>query len=213
MHPVLYSFRRCPYAMRARLAIASARLAVELREVELRNKPEAMLSVSPKGTVPVLILGSGKLIEESLDIMHWALDQHDPDRWLEEGWQKQTEQLIQCNDGEFKYWLDRYKYPDRYPEYSASDYRQQGERFLASLEQALNQHPYLCGDRFSLADAAIVPFIRQFVAVDRAWFETAAYPTVKRWLNEFLASPRFTAVMTKYLPWQPDNPPMWFGKG
>lgn len=125
-YPILYSFRRCPYAMRARLAIAAAQVKVELREVELRNKQEALLLASPKGTVPVLQLEDGKVIDESPDIMFWALQQHDPEHWLEQDWLKQTKQLIQRNDGEFKYYLDRYKYADRYPERSELEYRQQG---------------------------------------------------------------------------------------
>lgn len=210
--PVLYSFRRCPYAMRARLAIAAAQVRVELREVELRNKPEALLLASSKGTVPVLQLEDGKVIDESLDIMFWALQQHDPEHWLEQDWLKQAEQLIQKNDGEFKYYLDRYKYADRYPERSELEYRQQGELFLAEYEQRLSQHPYLCGDHFSLADAAILPFVRQLAAVDAEWFEISPYPALKQWLNRFLASRLFETVMTKYLPWKPDDPMLFFGQ-
>lgn len=211
-YPVLYSFRRCPYAIRARLAIVSAQLMVELREVELRNKPKALCSASPKGTVPVLQFGNSEVIDESLDIMIWALQQHDLDHWLEQDWLKQAEQLIRKNDGEFKYYLDRYKYADRYPDRSELEYRQQGELFLTELEQCLVQYPYLCGDHFSLADAAILPFIRQFAAVDAVWFKASPYPALKQWLNQFLASSLFETVMTKYPPWKPDNPVLFFGK-
>jgi glutathione S-transferase len=195
--------------MRARVAIVIAHLRVELREIELRNKPESLLSASAKGTVPVLQLRDGEVIDESLDIMIRALQQHDPESWLE----SQNEQLIQWNDGEFKYYLDRYKYADRYPEHSGVEYREHGELFLAELERRLNQRLYLCGDHFSLADAAILPFIRQFAAVDAAWFETSPYPALKRWLNQFQSSRLFEIVMAKYLPWKPDDPVLFFGQG
>ena len=210
-YPVLYSFRRCPYAMRARLAIARAQVRVELREIELRNKPESLLLASPKGTVPVLLLVNSEVIDESQDIMFWALRQHDPEHWLEKHWLNQAEQLIQWNDGEFKYYLDRYKYADRYPERTGLEYREQGKLFLTELERRLSQHLYLCGNHFSLADAAILPFIRQFAAVDTAWFETSPYPALKQWLNHFQSSPLFERVMTKYLPRKPDDPVLFFG--
>ena len=119
--------------------------------------------------------------------------------------------MIQWNDGEFKYYLDRYKYADRYPECSGLEYREQGKLFLTELEWRLNQHLYLCGNHFSLADAAILPFIRQFAAVDTAWFETSPYPALKQWLNHFQSSPLFETVMTKYLPWKPGDPVLFFG--
>ena len=174
--PILYSFRRCPYAMRARLAIAYANVAVELREVELRNKPQAMLLVSPKATVPVLQLKNGRVLDESLDIMLWALQQNDPEHWLKVAGLDHAKALIRGNDELFKYYLDRYKYADRYPAYSELYYRQQGELFLADLESLLTQRTYLSGDQFSLADAAILPFIRQFCAVEPAWFKDSPYP-------------------------------------
>ena len=211
-YPVLYSFRRCPYAMRARLAIAKALVRVELREIELRNKPDSLLLASPKGTVPVLQLGDGKVIDESLDIMFWALQHHDPEHWLEKHWLNHAERLIHWNDGEFKYYLDRYKYTDRYPERSGLEYRKQGELFLTELERRLSQHMYLCGEHFSLADAAILPFIRQFAAVDTTWFEKSPYPFLKKWLSQFQSSRLFETVMTKYLPWKPDDPVLFFGK-
>ncbi|MDO9168745.1 MAG: glutathione S-transferase [Methylobacter sp.] len=176
--PIFYSFRRCPYAMRARLAIAITRVVVELREVELRDKPAAMLAVSPKGTVPVLQLENGEVIDESLDIMFWALRQNDAEHWLNSAWLQNAVQLIRRNDEEFKYHLDRYKYADRYPAYSELYYRQQGELFLTDLERRLNQSQFLCGDYFTLADAAILPFIRQFAAVNSAWFERSPYPAL-----------------------------------
>jgi len=210
-HAILYSFRRCPYAIRARLAITIAETVVELREIELRNKPEAMIAASPKSTVPVLLLNNGDVIDESLDIMLWALRHNDPGHWLDSAWMQDVGQLIQCNDGKFKYYLDRYKYADRYPEYPAHYYRQQGELFLAELESRLNRSQYLCSDHFALADAAILPFIRQFAAVDPAWFENAPYPDLKRWLDRFLTSRLFDTVMSKYSPWKPDAPSLFLG--
>ncbi len=211
-YPVLYSFRRCPYAMRARLAIATAQITVELREIELNNKPEALLLASPKGTVPVLQLQNGVVIDESLDIMFWALQQHDPEHWLENGEIQQAKELILWNDGKFKYYLDRYKYADRYPERSELEYRQQGELFLAELERRLNQQAFLCGNHFALADAAILPFIRQFAAVDSVCFEDSPYPALQQWLKRFLSSHLFDNVMTKYIPWKPDGQAQLFGK-
>jgi glutathione S-transferase len=197
--------------MRARLAIVAAQFEVELREVELRNKPESLLLVSPKGTVPVLVLDNGQVLDESLDIMSWALQQNDSEHWLKTAWLIDARTLIQWNDGDFKYYLDRYKYADRYPDFSALEYRRQAERFLAELEQHLHQNAYLCGNHFSLADAAILPFIRQFAAVDSVWFESAPYPFIQQWLNEFVAGNRFIAAMTKYEPWKPDDSPIKFG--
>lgn len=188
--------------MRARLAIAAAQRVVELREIELKNKPEALLLASPKATVPVLVLSNDQVIDESFDIMLWALQQHDPENWLEIDWLAQAKTLIARNDGEFKYFLDRYKYADRYPEFPQNEYRQRAEQFIAELDHCLNQHMYLCGDHFSLPDAAILPFIRQFAAVDTSWFESAPYKSVQRWLNAFVESDRFKAVMTKYEPWK-----------
>ena len=200
--PILYSFRRCPYAMRARLAIAYAGVTVELREIELRNKPQAMLLISPKGTVPVLQLENGKVLDESLDIMLWALQQNDPEHWLKVASLANAKALVRRNDEKFKYYLDRYKYADRYPVYSELYYRQQGELFLADLEGLLTQSVFLCGEHFSLADAAILPFIRQFCAVDPLWFKASPYPLLRQWLNHFLASSLFKQVMTKYPYWQ-----------
>jgi glutathione S-transferase len=201
--PILYSFRRCPYAIRARLAITYAGIPVEIREVQLKQKPEQMVAISPKGTVPVLQLPGGKVIDESLDIMHWALAQNDPDNWLNAG--EGAERLIQWNDGEFKYFLDRYKYADRYPEFPESYYRSQGEIFLAELERKLSQDPYLGGSRFSIVDAAIFPFIRQFAAVDGLWLDSSEYQHLNEWLNRLLSSDLFISVMVKYSAWKIKN--------
>ena len=174
--PVLYSFRRCPYAMRARLALAYAGINVELREILLKDKPQAMLDLSPKGTVPVLQLGDGEVIDESIDVMHWALQINDPDAWRDPD-PELCEALIESNDGPFKSALDRYKYFTRHPENPREVYRQQGEVFLSTLEEHLGKHDGkgLMRDTPSLADMAIFPFVRQFANSDPKWFETAPY--------------------------------------
>lgn len=204
--PILYSFRRCPYAMRARVALLYAGCRVELREVSLKSKPAEMLARSAKGTVPVLITSAGTVLEESLEIMHWALANNDPDNWLlsnvPAGYEQAIE-LIQENDQVFKKHLDRYKYAVRHPEHSLEHYRAQGEEFLARLEGRLTAQPYLLGQQLSLADIAIAPFIRQFSQVDCAWFEQSPYPQLRRWLDEFLQSALFTSAMRKYPLWQP----------
>lgn len=211
--PILYSFRRCPYAMRARLAIAKAGISTELREVVLKDKPAAMLEISPKGTVPVLFTPARQVIDESLDVMFWAMNQHDPDNWwqtLNERQKQQTLSLIEENDGAFKQALDRYKYADRYPERSQHDYRQDGEKFLQRLEQHLDDHGALVADHISLADIAIMPFIRQFAFVDKAWFDISPYPELRRWLEGFLDSALFQRAMLKYPQWQPGDQPTLF---
>jgi glutathione S-transferase len=155
-----------------------------------------MLAISPKGTVPVLQLPDGQVIDESLGIMNWALAQNDPEHWLESG--EEAEKLIQWNDGEFKYYLDRYKYADRYPEYQPEYYQSQAAAFLAELEAKLTLYPYLNNKHRSFLDAAIFPFIRQFSAVDHGRLISTDYPRLNGWLNEWLCSNLFTAVMTKY---------------
>ncbi|WP_373332460.1 glutathione S-transferase [Thiopseudomonas alkaliphila] len=200
--PILYSFRRCPYAMRARLGILFAGLQVELREIVLRNKPAQMLAISPKGTVPVLQLPDGQVIDESLDIMRWALQLQDPQQLLDESTLTQGYALIEQNDQQFKHWLDRYKYADRYPEMTQLEYRLQGEVFLQQLEQLLLNQSFLLGDKISLADIGIMPFIRQFAHVDRQIFAELPYPNLQRWLNAWLQHPLFLQVMHKYQPWQ-----------
>jgi len=204
-HPILYSFRRCPYAMRARLAIATSGLQVELREVVLRDKPQPLIDISPKATVPVLITSDEQLIDESIDIMFWALQQSDPDGWLKDLNQEQrsvSKHIITNNDGEFKYYLDRYKYADRYPEHSQQYYRQQAEKTLMDLEQRLDSHDYLISEKLSIADMAVLPFIRQFAFADKTWFDQSPYPLLKQWLEEFITSELFANIMHKYPKWQ-----------
>ncbi len=200
MANILYSFRRCPYAMRARLAIAYSQQPVALREVVLKNKPQALLASSAKGTVPVLVLEDGSVIDESLDIMAWTLEKSDPDAWLSADLLAMLN-LIDENDFEFKKWLDRYKYADRFPEHSTDYYRQQGEEFLFKLEHRLLASPYLFGQRISLADSAIFPFVRQFAAVDPTHFAQSPFPHLQRWLTDFSNSALFHSVMEKYPPW------------
>ncbi len=201
MLPILYSYRRCPYAMRARMALSYAGIAVEIREISLREKPAHMLQVSPKGTVPVLVLPDGTVIDQSLDIMYWALQQHDADGWLRADLE-QTKLLIAENDGAFKQNLDRYKYADRYPERAAECYREQGELFLELLEKHLHRHAFLMRDTISLADIAIFPFIRQFAAVDQPWFEASHYVKLRQWLATLVESRLFERVMVKYTVYQ-----------
>ena len=204
MLPILYSFRRCPYAITARMAIAYASITLEMREVALANKPAAMLAISPKGTVPVLQL-SDRVIDESVEVMRWALSQSDPENWLALDSQQEQSTLIEENDNEFKGWLDKYKYWDRYPEQSQQDYRMKAENFLSTLELRLQQNSYLLGDNMCMADIAIFPFIRQFAFVDKPWFDDADYPSVQRWLNQFLQSKLFEQVMVKQALWQQSN--------
>ena len=201
-YPRLYSFRRCPYAMRARLGILFAELQVELREITLKNKPPQMLAISPKGTVPVLQLLDGTVIEESREIMIWALAQRDSQGLLNAETLLEANALIDKNDNEFKYWLDRYKYADRHIEMSQTEYRQKGEAFLQLLEELLTKNPYLLGKSVTLADIGIVPFVRQFAHVDRDIFYSLPYPNLQRWLQDWLSHPLFLQAMTKFQPWQ-----------
>ena len=192
---LLYSFRRCPYAMRARLALRYCGVPVRIIEVSLKAKPAEMLALSPKGTVPVLSV-NGEVIDESLAIMQWALAQHDPDDWLLQG-DPAALALIAENDVGFKYHLNRYKYAERYPEQPMTFYRAEGEVFLQTLEGLLADRDYLLADHLSLADVALAPFVRQFAHVDREWFAGAPYPRLQQWLERFLQSPLFIAVMAK----------------
>jgi glutathione S-transferase len=188
--------------MRARLGLLFAERAVALREVELKNKPASMLAISPKGTVPVLALADGGVIEESREIMIWALEQQDPQGLLDADSLGQAEALIERNDSEFKHWLDRYKYADRHPEMSQQDYRQKGEAFLGDLEALLVNRPYLLGERPTLADIGIMPFVRQFAHVDRDTFYALPYPHLQAWLNGWLEHPFFLQAMIKHRPWR-----------
>lgn len=210
---ILYSFRRCPYAMRARLALAYCvePEQFELREVVLKDKPKAMLDISPKATVPVLQLTDDKVLEESLDIMQFALSKA-PDlspTLYPNHLQHDINELIEFNDGPFKWALDRYKYADRYEE-SEAFYREQGEVFLTRLNERLEHSPFLMGDEVTLADLAIFPFVRQFAHVNKAWFEASPYTHLQTWLGHWLDSPLFIRIMKKYTQWAVENEPVYF---
>ncbi|WP_447776870.1 glutathione S-transferase [Variovorax boronicumulans] len=210
--PVLYSFRRCPYAMRARLALVASGQHCELREIELKRKPAEMLAASPKGTVPVLVLdGGAAVLEQSLDVMLWALRRHDPLRWLtpERGTLDELLALVAACDNDFKPLLDRYKYPARYPA-SEGSARDDGARFLQGLEDRLAMSAQLAGARATLADAALMPFVRQFAMVDPVWFDAQPWPRLQAWLTGWTASELFTRAMPKYAPWQAGEPGVSF---
>ena len=203
MKPILYTFRRCPYAIRARLAIKISGVEVEAREVDLRNKPQAMLDCSPKGTVPVLQLADGSVIDESLDIMRWSLAIHDPDGWIIDAakWAGEAASLIDENDGSFKRCLDGYKYPGRIhanvQEQAAENYRDEAGAFLWILNSRLARQPFLMGEHLSIADTAIFPFVRQFAHVDKSWFDAAYVGPLANWLDRLARSPLFVSVLQK----------------
>lgn len=203
--PILYSFRRCPYAMRARMALLVGGAQVEVREVVLRNKPAEMLAASPKGTVPVLLTENG-VVDQSLDIMRWALGRNDPENWLggEDG------ALIERNDGPFKHHLDRYKYPERHQSDSAL-HRAAGLEILSDLNARLEKHRNLAGDARSLTDIAIMPFVRQFAATDQDWFDLQPVPRLQMWLETHHVSQLFVRAMVRLKPWQPGDAPVIMG--
>ncbi len=211
-YPVLYSFRRCPYAIRARLALKVSGIQVALREVVLADKPAALRACSAKATVPVLVVNHQHVIDESLEIMMFALKQHDPQGWLVTDAElvAESQRLIAYNDGEFKSHLDRYKYADRFPDQAMEVYRAQGESFLRELEAKLATSAYLLCERPILADMAIFPFIRQFASVDKVWFEQSPYPRLQSWLAGLLQQPLFSSVMDKYVQWQEGDPVVMF---
>ena len=202
--PILYSFRRCPYAMRARMALAASGTEVMLREVLLKDKPGELLTASPKATVPVLVLSDGRVIEESLEVMQWALHHKDPLGWLDNAL-LESEWIDQC-DGDFKHWLDRYKYPDRYPEHTADNYRKDAEGFIQKLEDRLSVSDWVGGETANAVDVALFPFIRQFASVEPYWWQQAPYPKVRRWLENWLDSALFSAIMVKYPRWESGQP-------
>ena len=190
------------------MALAVSHQRCEMREILLREKPSCMLNYSAKGTVPVLVLPDGRVIDESLDIMSWALNQRDPEKWLpaDERTRKLHDALVIANDGPFKHHLDRYKYANRYEGAVASEHRTAAESFLQTLNARLTTQPFLGGAARGFLDAAIVPFIRQFANTDRAWFDAAPYPALQAWMARELAAPSFTEVMTKYSQWSGEGP-------
>ena len=190
--------------MRARMALAASGAEVTLREVLLKDKPAELLAASPKATVPVLVLSDGRVIEESLDVMQWALEYRDPFGWLE-GAALDSDWIIEC-DGDFKHWLDRYKYADRYPEHTAEDYRKNAEAFIQRLEDQLSGSDWVIGDAANAIDVALFPFIRQFAGVEPSWWQQAPYPNVRQWLENWLNSALFSAIMAKYPRWESGQP-------
>ena len=214
--PVLYSFRRCPYAIRARMALLYASINVELREVLLREKPPSMLAISAKGTVPVLQLHDGTVLDQSCDIMHWALAQSDPQQWLRADLAEVSGDLISRNDNQFKHDLDSYKY---WPRFDCEDQnvpgnasqitaRDQCELFLVELEQRLSRRPYLLAEQLTIVDIALFPFVRQFAFVDKEWFDQSPYPALRAWLQQLLDSELFLRAMKKSSPWQDGDVPI-----
>ena len=202
--PILYSFRRCPYAIRARLALWQAGVVVELREVDLRRKPAELLALSPAATVPVLDLGGDEVLTQSGDIVRWALGQHDADGWLTRGEAARDAHLVALTDGDFKHWLDRTKYPERFPEQSADVARAAAERCLIEpLDAALANSAYLGGSAPNWADASVFPFVRQFAAIDAARWADSPWSATQAWLTRWLGSPLFAACMVKTAVWQP----------
>ena len=203
--PILYSFRRCPFAIRARLALVYSEISLEHREVKLNNLPGAMLAISPKATVPVLQLSDGSVLEESLDIIDWSLSIKDPHSWLDHN----DQTLIEENDAFFKPRLDKYKYADRHPELSQSEHLSSCLPFLSKLEYLLQNSTYLGGDRQGRTDIAIVPFIRQFAGVEPEWFSLSEFSSTRRWLKIQVESDLFKKVMQKHPVWQPGERPVY----
>ncbi len=202
-HPILYSFRRCPYAMRARMALHVADITVEHREILLKNKPPEMLASSAKGTVPVLVLTNGTVVDESWDVMCWALEQSDPENWLGESncWLKQSSDLVLECDNTFKQALDRYKYSDRHP-HPPEIYRQEGMEFLGKLERLLEQKGCLLTSAYTIADYALMPFVRQFAHVDKDWFNQCELRLLSNWLDTLINSDIFRTIMIKQPLWK-----------
>jgi len=191
------------------MALRVAEIAVTLREVDLGNRPDQMLFHSPKGSVPVLVLPDDQVIDESLDIMKWALGKNDPKEWLKTE-SNGAHELIAANDGEFKHHLDRYKYPEWHEGAVKKEHRTQAEKFLSTLEQRLTEHTFLDSDRPSILDAAIAPFVRQFAAVDEQWFAASPYPALQNWLARFIKGETFLRVMAKQPVWKNGDAPVFF---
>ncbi len=209
--PILYSFRRCPYAMRARMALLVSGIRCEMREIALSQKPEGMLAASPKGTVPVLVL-KDQVIDQSLDIMHWALNQSDPQNWSTRNtpFDEEALALVSECDEAFKRNLDRYKYPNRYDLPSGLEHREAGAVYLMQLNERLKHAPHLMGSAFTWVDAAIAPFVRQYARTDRDWFDAQNWPALKAWLENFENSEAYSTVMHRYKVWHQDAKPVAF---
>ncbi len=210
--PILYSFRRCPYAIRSRMAIACSGVRMQLREVVLKNKPPGLIETSAKGTVPVVLREDGRVLEQSLDIVDWVLSVSDPDGWKDYPVETLAEManLIEENDYSFKANLDHYKYADRYPAEPQEVYRQRCHEYLEKLDRRLDQQACLFSERISYADVAIFPFVRQFAKVDEQWFAKAPYPALRDWLERIVTGDLFLSVMKKYKPWNQGAPSIFF---
>ncbi|MEZ8037315.1 glutathione S-transferase [Vibrio crassostreae] len=212
--PILYSLRRCPYAMRGRMGIALSQQKVLLREVITKDKPSELLASSPKGTVPVLVLPNGQVIEQSLDVMNWALQQNDPQDLLRSSepiLSEQVQQLIKTNDEEFISYLEKYRASVRYRNIDVEQRRQACETFISQLEARLTDQPYFFGETPSLADFAVMPFVSQFVRVEKKWFVKSEYQNVGRWLRAHLESKLYTQVMKQYPLWNETKQDCLFG--
>ena len=196
--------------MRARLALAVSGQKVHLREVELKNRPEELVAVSAKATVPVLVLPCERVIEESLEIMHWTLENADPQQWLgaSETQSRAIDEIIQACDGDFKHHLDRYKYANRYEDVDSEEHREKASQFLNQLQDRLREQAFLFGDRACLADMAVAPFVRQFAFADRTWFDAQPWKHLIAWLDAFTASTLFLSIMQKHKPWTPNAEPL-----
>jgi glutathione S-transferase len=206
--PILYSFRRCPYAMRARMALLVSGVACEVREVKLRDKPADLIELSPKGTVPVLLAPDGRVVDQSIDIMRWALLRHDPEGWLASA----DDPLIALNDGAFKFHLDRYKYPDRHQS-DPAEHRAAAVDMLQLLEARLSRAANLAGAARSFSDIAIIPFVRQFANTDRVFFDALRLPGLQQWLASHIASPLFETAMITRPRWSSGDAPILLTEG
>ena len=210
-YPILYTFRRCPYAMRARFAIRSSKIKVEIREIKLKEKPSEFLNLSPKGTVPVLITNSGEVLEESLDIIYWALNKNDPHKWLAKGKLENRDiiKLLDDLENKFKPNLDKYKYPSRFSGVDQYFHRDKNLCFLKKLNSYLENNKSLNCEHLSLLDYAIFPFVRQFRNVDQEWFEKLNFIFLNKWINQIIDSKDFSSIMKKFKKWEPNDVPIY----
>lgn len=209
-YPILYSFRRCPYAIRARLALLACEVQCELREVVLRDKPKEMTDISPKSTVPVMQLENGDVIDESYDIIVWAVKQNDPKKWAP--YLDELKSLVQINDHKFKIHLDKYKYSSRNPEISMEEHRENSDFFLKDLDEMLKSRRFLSSDRQTVTDISVFPFIRQFAFVDKNYFDDRPYPHLQKWLEWHLDSDQFKNIMNKNTQWKNGDEITYFPK-
>ena len=211
-YPTLYSFRRCPYAMRARLALRLCKIECIIREISLKAKNTEFLRVSPKATVPVLVLPNGEVLEESLDIIYWSLEQNDPSKLkVNNQLGRKTSKLIELFDTEFKFHLDRYKYSSRYNIQNSQVHRDKAREILVQINTMLEGKSYIGGKNISFLDISILPFVRQFRIADMKWFDNnLGLDNVNKWLNIFLNSDLLASIMTKYKVWEIDDPVTFF---